>query len=133
MFHMSISLAPPAVLLRRKACCPGLTQPHKEETVQSHFTREDGTLRLPSNCVLVRRDGSEIPIEHSIAAIHDCEGQATGAVIVIRDVSLSRAMALQIAHSAEHDFLTGLPNRLLLYDRIHQAIAAAPRQNKKWR
>ena len=92
---------------------------------------QNRTLHLPSNCVLVRRDGIEIPIEDSIAPIHDRSGRATGAVIVFRDVSQARAMALQIAHSAEHDFLTGLPNRLLLYDRIHQAIASAPRHNKK--
>ena len=36
-------------------------------------------------------------------------------------------MALQMTHSAEHDFLTGLPNRMLLNDRISQAIALAPR------
>jgi diguanylate cyclase (GGDEF)-like protein/PAS domain S-box-containing protein len=92
---------------------------------------QNRTLRLPSNCILVRRDGFEIPIEDSIAPIHDRGGLATGAVIVFRDVSVARAMALQIAHSAEHDFLTGLPNRLLLYDRIHQAIAAARSHNKK--
>jgi diguanylate cyclase (GGDEF)-like protein len=40
-------------------------------------------------------------------------------------------MALQMTHSAEHDFLTGLPNRLLLNDRISQAIALAPRHMKK--
>jgi diguanylate cyclase (GGDEF)-like protein len=39
-------------------------------------------------------------------------------------------MALQITHSAEHDFLTGLPNRMLLNDRISQAIALAPRHMK---
>jgi diguanylate cyclase (GGDEF)-like protein len=34
-------------------------------------------------------------------------------------------------HSAEHDFLTGLPNRMLLNDRIGQAIVQAPRHNKQ--
>ena len=58
------------------------------------------------------------------------KGRSTGAVIVFRDVSAARAMALQMAHSAEHDFLTGLPNRMLLNDRVGQAIAAgaAPRE-----
>src|ERR1700719_2669479 len=36
-------------------------------------------------------------------------------------------MARQITHTAEHDFLTGLPNRMLLNDRIGQAIARASR------
>ena len=40
-------------------------------------------------------------------------------------------MALQMTHSAEHDFLTGLPNRMLLNDRVSQAIALAPRHMKK--
>jgi diguanylate cyclase (GGDEF)-like protein len=41
------------------------------------------------------------------------------------------AMARQMAHSAEHDFLTGLPNRMLLNDRVGQAIALARRNMRK--
>ena len=93
--------------------------------------RCDQTGELPPNTILVRRDGHEIPIEDSVAPIHDRKGQASGAVIVFRDVSAARAMTQQIAHSAEHDFLTGLPNRMLLNDRLGQAIAAAPRHMNK--
>ena len=86
---------------------------------------------LPSNSILIGRDESEIPIEDSVALIHDREGRVTGAVIVFRDVSAARAMALQMTHLAQHDFLTGLPNRMLLNDRVSQAIALAPRHLKK--
>jgi diguanylate cyclase (GGDEF)-like protein/PAS domain S-box-containing protein len=86
---------------------------------------------LPVNSVLIRRDGSEIFIEDSVAPIHDHDGRITGSVLVFRDVSESRAMAEQIAHSAEHDHLTGLPNRLLLNDRLGQAIAMAQRNQAK--
>jgi diguanylate cyclase (GGDEF)-like protein/PAS domain S-box-containing protein len=89
------------------------------------------TVHVPSNNILVRQDGLEIPIEDSVAPIHDREGQATGAVIVFRDVSAARAMALRLAHSAEHDVLTGLPNRALLNDRVNQAIILASRHTKK--
>ena len=89
------------------------------------------TVHLPLNCVLVRRDGFEIPIEDSVSPIHNREGEATGAVIVFRDVSVAQAMALQMAHSAQHDFLTGLPNRMLLNDRVSQAIVLAHRHMKK--
>ena len=92
--------------------------------------RRDRTVHLPANSILVRRDGFEIPIEDSVAPIHDREGQAAGAVIVFRDVSAARALAVQMTHSAEHDYLTGLPNRMLLNDRIGQAIALAPRHMK---
>jgi diguanylate cyclase (GGDEF)-like protein/PAS domain S-box-containing protein len=93
--------------------------------------RQNRTVYLPSNCILVRRDGCEIPIEDSASPIHDRHGKGTGAVIVFRDVSAARAMARQITHSAEHDFLTGLPNRLLLSDRIGQAITLAPRHHNQ--
>jgi PleD family two-component response regulator len=88
-------------------------------------------VHLQSNIILIRRDGFEIPIEDSVAPIHDREGRATGAVFVFRDVSAARAMALQMTHSALHDFLTGLPNRMFLNDRVSQAIALAPRHMNK--
>ncbi len=86
---------------------------------------------LPANCVLIRRDGFEIPIEDSVAPIRDREGRAAGAVIVFRDVSAARIMALQVTHLAQHDFLTQLPNRLLLNDRVDQAITLASRHLKR--
>jgi len=92
---------------------------------------QNRTVHLPPNCILLRRDGFEIPIEDSVAPIRDRQGQPTGAVIVFRDVSVARAMAVEMAHSAEHDFLTGLPNRLLLNDRVSQSIAFAQRHAKK--
>jgi diguanylate cyclase (GGDEF)-like protein/PAS domain S-box-containing protein len=90
------------------------------------------TVHLPSNCILIRRDGIEIPIEDSVSPLHDRRGRVTGAVIVVRDVTAARAMALQMTHSALHDVLTGLPNRMLLNDRVHQAIALASRHVKKF-
>ena len=89
------------------------------------------TVQLPSNYIFIRRDGIEIPIEGSVAPILGREGHDAGAIIVVRDVSVARAMSLQMAHLAEHDSLTGLPNRLLLNDRVSQAIVLAPRHNKK--
>ncbi len=88
---------------------------------------QDRTGHLPLNCILIRRDGFEIHIEDSVGSIHDRQGQLTGAVIVFRDVSVARAMTQQMAYSAQHDFLTGLPNRLLLSDRVSQSIALARR------
>jgi anti-anti-sigma factor len=66
----------------------------------------------------VRRDGVEAAIEDSAAPIHDRRGQVTGAVMVFHDVSKARAMSLKMAHLAQHDVLTDLPNRLLFSDRL---------------
>jgi diguanylate cyclase (GGDEF)-like protein/PAS domain S-box-containing protein len=117
---------PLAQVLRIKSANRELT-PNPAELAVS----QNCIVHLASDCIFGRRDGFEIPIEGSIAPIHNREGLATGAVVVIRDVSASRAMALQMTHLAEHDPLTGLPNRLLLNDRVKQAIALAPRHKKQ--
>jgi len=85
---------------------------------------------LPPNSVLIRRDGLEIPIDDSVAPIHDLDGRATGAVIAFRDATVARKFAQHMTYSAEHDFLTGLPNRMLFNDRLGQAIALARRYRK---
>jgi diguanylate cyclase (GGDEF)-like protein/PAS domain S-box-containing protein len=87
--------------------------------------RLNKTVEVTPNCVLIRRDGSEAAIEDSASAIHDRGGQVIGAVVVFHYVSAARAMTLR---SAQHDFLTDLPNRMLLNDRLTQAIALARRR-----
>jgi len=52
-------------------------------------------------------------------------------VIVFHDVSAARAIAKKMAHLAQHDFLTDLPNRMLLSDRVGNAISLARRHGKK--
>jgi PAS domain S-box-containing protein len=62
---------------------------------------QDETFHLPVNSVLIRRDGSETPIEDSVATIHDREERAAGAVIVFRDISLARSSQLQLVAISE--------------------------------
>ena len=93
--------------------------------------RDDKTLALPPNSVLIRRDGSESAIEDSIAPIHDRRGTVTGAVIVLHDVSAARAITRHMTHLAQHDSLTGLPNRVLLNDRLREAIMLSSRHKRR--
>ncbi|MBL8375408.1 EAL domain-containing protein [Accumulibacter sp.] len=92
---------------------------------------ENRTVGLAADSLLVRRDGCESAIEDSAAPIHNRDGRVAGAVIVFHDVSESRAMVLKMAHLAHHDFLTGLPNRVLLTERLSQAIGLARRRGKQ--
>jgi diguanylate cyclase (GGDEF)-like protein/PAS domain S-box-containing protein len=85
------------------------------------------TVGLSANCLLIRRDGYESAIEDTAAPIRDRRGRVIGAVIVFHDVSVARAMSLRMSYLAQHDFLTELPNRMLLNDRLTQAIASAHR------
>jgi diguanylate cyclase (GGDEF)-like protein/PAS domain S-box-containing protein len=89
--------------------------------------QQNKTVGLTPNCILIRLDGFEIAIEDSAAPIHDRQNRVTGAVIVFHDVSAARAMALQMSHLAQHDVLTDLPNRMMLTDRVDQAISLARR------
>ena len=104
-------------------------QPARNLAEQAVQQNEIVSLGLHS--VLVRRGGFESEIEDSAAPIHDRHGRVIGAVLVFHDVSDSRALALRMSHQAQHDFLTGLPNRLLLTDRLTQAIALSRRHGNK--
>ena len=92
--------------------------------------RTDKTLHLAEGCILIRRDGKEAAIEDSTAPIHDREGRVTGAVMVFHDVTEARAMTQKMSHLAQFDFLTDLPNRLLLNDRLTQAVSVANRHHQ---
>jgi diguanylate cyclase (GGDEF)-like protein/PAS domain S-box-containing protein len=100
------------------------------QPVESVLYRNEG-MRVGQNRILVHRDGSESTVDDSCAPIHDPHGMVIGAVVVFHDVSAVRAMSLKMAHVSQHDSLTDLPNRLLLNDRLSQAIALALRNNKK--
>jgi diguanylate cyclase (GGDEF)-like protein/PAS domain S-box-containing protein len=89
--------------------------------------RENKTVSLTPDCVLVRRDGFESAIEDSAAPIHDRGGQVTGAVMVFRDVTTARAQSQRMAYLAQHDGLTDLSNRVLLSERLTQAVTVARR------
>jgi diguanylate cyclase (GGDEF)-like protein/PAS domain S-box-containing protein len=86
----------------------------------------------------VRKDGSRFWADALITPIRDQSGELRGFGKVTRDVTermeAERALRnseAQMAHLAEHDFLTGLPNRMLLNDRVNQSIALAPRHLKR--
>jgi diguanylate cyclase (GGDEF)-like protein/PAS domain S-box-containing protein len=116
---------------RRAAECVMIVDAVTRETIRDPMANAASQNRpgsLPLNCVLIGRDGHEVPIEDSVAPIHDRDGQVTGAVIVFRDVTATRKLEKELTHSAQHDFLTGLPNRTLLNDRVGQAISLAQRQ-----
>jgi len=103
---------------------------HSREPVRDPLAmaiRRDAIVGLGEDSLLVHRDGHEVGIEDTAAPIHDRNGQVTGAVIVFRDVGAARALSLRMTHLAQHDALTGLPNRLLLTDRLDRAIAATRR------
>ncbi len=74
-----------------------------------------------------RKNGEEYPERLSIAAIRAPTGAISHYLGVFSDISLVKQQEQQLQHLAQHDALTGIPNRVLLADRMRQAIAQAKR------
>ena len=79
----------------------------------------------------VRRDGSAIVLRAALSAMSE-DGATTGYMIMLSDISERRRAVEQARHQAEHDALTGLPNRILFMDRLGQALAAYTRQGRQF-
>ena len=86
---------------------------------------------LAGRTLLRHRHGFDTPVEDSSAPIHDHAGNVIGGVLVFHDVSETRALALKMIHLAQHDTLTGLPNRSQLHDHLAQALLTAHRRQQR--
>jgi diguanylate cyclase (GGDEF)-like protein/PAS domain S-box-containing protein len=93
-------------------------------------TLEGRVVGLAPNSVLVSRTGSESAVEDSASPIRDGGGTISGAVMVFRDVTVARAREKEMEHTAQHDSLTTLANRVLMKDRLAQAVALARREHR---
>jgi diguanylate cyclase (GGDEF)-like protein/PAS domain S-box-containing protein len=67
---------------------------------------------LDEDVVLIGRHAERRDIQSSASPLKTADGAIMGAVLVFQDVTAGRALQKQLAHSATHDPLTGLPNRL---------------------
>ena len=74
-----------------------------------------------------RKDGTLFWNEVYIAPVRDESGRLTHFVGILNDVSERHRYEEQLAHRATHDELTGLPNRVLLEDRLQQALHTSAR------
>jgi diguanylate cyclase (GGDEF)-like protein/PAS domain S-box-containing protein len=78
-----------------------------------------------------RKNGESYPEWLSISVLKDAQGTITHFISVFADISERKAVERRITHMAQHDFLTGLPNRMLLLDRMAQAISHAQRDGRR--
>lgn len=69
----------------------------------------------------VRADGSRSAIDLSMSVVRDGDGKPRFLVGVTVDVTERKLLSDQLWHDAHHDPLTGLPNRLLFFDRVARA------------
>lgn len=76
-----------------------------------------------------RKDGSIYAEMLTISAVKDSEGEIQNFVALFTDITIIKEHEKELEHLAHHDALTSLPNRMLLWDRLSQAIAEAQRYN----
>jgi len=77
-----------------------------------------------------RKNGEVFPKRLTINAVRDASGKITHYVGVSSDISRMKREASEMERLAHFDPLTGLPNRILLLDRLRQAMAQAKRAER---
>lgn len=78
-----------------------------------------------------RKNGQIFPTWYSISMVQDAKGEPENYIAIFNDITEYKNSRAQIEFLAHHDNLTGLPNRVLLNDRLDMALNTAKRQNEK--
>ncbi len=91
------------------------------------------TLKLRDHCQgevwSRRKDGEAYAGLLTISTVRNGEGQVQNYVGMFADITALKQQQDQLERIAHYDPLTGLPNRILLADRLQQAIILSKRQN----
>jgi diguanylate cyclase (GGDEF)-like protein/PAS domain S-box-containing protein len=76
-----------------------------------------------------RKQGGATWVRSVTSVVPDAAGRPAFLLCTLEDISRRKDREAQLEHQVLHDVLTGLPNRVLLQDRLHQAIRLGMRQN----
>lgn len=93
--------------------------------------RENKHFNSTENLLLMGKNGVNTSVQITASPVHDSVGQVEGCVLALHDVSEALQLAKRIAYLSNYDHLTGLPNRILLMDRMEQATRLADRNNDR--
>ena len=79
---------------------------------------------------IINKKGEKRNVEISVSLVHDIQGKPQGFRGIISDITERHKLDEVIRQQAFYDYLTGLPNRTLYYDRLLMAIKRAKRDKK---
>ncbi|EGV52205.1 sensor domain-containing protein [Candidatus Endoriftia persephone] len=78
-----------------------------------------------------RMNGESFPEWLTISEVRDPNGELTHYVSVFSDITTVKQAQQKLEHLAQHDPLTGLPNRLLIDEMLEHTIGGARREDKR--
>lgn len=81
--------------------------------------------------VRVPRPGGDHYYITTVKPILDAAGRTANVICISKNITERKHMEERLAHLAQYDMLTDLPNRLLFNDRLQQAIALARRDRTR--
>jgi diguanylate cyclase (GGDEF)-like protein/PAS domain S-box-containing protein len=107
-----------------------LVHPDDLPALMESFNRLVSGQIEPSEFRIVDKDGRIIFVRTSSRPLYE-NGQVVGITALITDITERKQMEQKLEQMATHDFLTGLPNRVLLTDRFTIAAALADRNKAR--
>jgi diguanylate cyclase (GGDEF)-like protein/PAS domain S-box-containing protein len=104
--------------------------PEDSERVMKAYRdmRDDG---VDQEFRIVRPDGTVRWVHARGFPVRDGRGEVYRVAGIVEDVTEQRTLEQRLLHQAQHDALTDLPNRVLCFDRLGQAIGQAQRRDWK--
>jgi diguanylate cyclase (GGDEF)-like protein/PAS domain S-box-containing protein len=97
----------------------------QRERFQQLLAQQGEVLNFESE--VYRQDGTRIWISENAHAVRNTGGLTLYYEGTVQDISERKRYQEELERQANHDMLTGLPNRILLADRVEQGIARAAR------
>jgi diguanylate cyclase (GGDEF)-like protein len=77
-----------------------------------------------------KKDGQAYAVWLTVTQVKGERGEVPNYVVLFSDITVLKLQREELEHGAHFDALTDLPNRLLLSDRLHQAMTLCQRNNQ---
>ncbi|MFP7754968.1 EAL domain-containing protein [Thermodesulfobacteriota bacterium B35] len=78
-----------------------------------------------------RKNGEIYPVQMQLTSLGDSNGRLSSVIFVFHDMTEIRSQEKELQFQTYHDALTGLPNRVLLLDRLKVALRNARQLGRK--